>query len=222
MEKKITIQKGGPYLVEGSIPLNEVYMIYDDSGYPVSWEDGKEYPIHEKYFLCRCGHSKNFPFCDGNHTKEEFIGREISSNEPFNEQAKLYQGTELNLKDVKKLCVLAQFCNREGGVWSLIKESEVPFLKEIAIEEANNCPAGRLVAIDNYTREDIEPFFEPSISLIVDPEDHSYGAIWVKGRIPIISSLGFTYEVRNRVTLCRCGKSGNKPFCDGSHLFIRF
>ncbi|MHB8164175.1 MAG: CDGSH iron-sulfur domain-containing protein [Methanoregula sp.] len=29
---------------------------------------------------------------------------------------------------------------------------------------------------------------------------------------------GKPYTVRNRVTLCRCGKSGNKPFCDGSHV----
>jgi CDGSH-type Zn-finger protein len=25
------------------------------------------------------------------------------------------------------------------------------------------------------------------------------------------------YESRNRITLCRCGKSENKPYCDGSH-----
>ena len=28
---------------------------------------------------------------------------------------------------------------------------------------------------------------------------------------------GERYEVRNRVTLCRCGASANKPFCDGAH-----
>ena len=32
-----------------------------------------------------------------------------------------------------------------------------------------------------------------------------------------ISAEGKLYEVRNRVTLCRCGKSTNKPFCDSSH-----
>jgi CDGSH-type Zn-finger protein len=33
----------------------------------------------------------------------------------------------------------------------------------------------------------------------------------------VISADGKAYEVRNRVTLCRCGSSNNKPFCDGSH-----
>lgn len=221
MEKKITIIKGGPYLVEGDIPLNEVYAIYDHSGYPISWEVSQEYPLQSKYSLCRCGYSKKTPFCDGNHAKEEFQGRENASNQPFDEQAKLFEGTELNLKDAKKLCVLAQFCNREGGVWRLIKESELPFLKDLAIDEACNCPAGRLVAVDNSTGEDIEPDFEPSISLILETDPKKPGAIWVKGKIPIISSAGFTYEIRNRVTLCRCGKSGNKPFCDGSHLSLR-
>jgi len=34
----------------------------------------------------------------------------------------------------------------------------------------------------------------------------------------VIGADGRAYEVRNRVSLCRCGKSKNKPFCDGSHL----
>ena len=31
-----------------------------------------------------------------------------------------------------------------------------------------------------------------------------------------------SYEGRNRVTLCRCGASSNKPFCDGSHASVKF
>jgi CDGSH-type Zn-finger protein len=46
--------------------------------------------------------------------------------------------------------------------------------------------------------------------------------LWVRGGIPVISADGFAYEVRNRVTLCRCGASANKPFCDGSHYKISF
>ena len=33
----------------------------------------------------------------------------------------------------------------------------------------------------------------------------------------ITAADGKTYEIRNRVTLCRCGRSDNKPFCNGSH-----
>jgi CDGSH-type Zn-finger protein len=33
---------------------------------------------------------------------------------------------------------------------------------------------------------------------------------------------GFAYEQRNRQTLCRCGHSSNKPFCDGTHAAIDF
>jgi len=46
--------------------------------------------------------------------------------------------------------------------------------------------------------------------------------LWVRGGIPVTSANGFHYEVRNRVTLCRCGTSKNKPFCDGSHAAIKF
>jgi CDGSH-type Zn-finger protein len=48
------------------------------------------------------------------------------------------------------------------------------------------------------------------------------GPLWISGGVPIISCDGTEYEVRNRVTLCRCGRSGNKPFCDGTHVDIQF
>ena len=38
----------------------------------------------------------------------------------------------------------------------------------------------------------------------------------------LILADGTTYEVRNRVTLCRCGASQNKPFCDATHASIGF
>jgi CDGSH-type Zn-finger protein len=38
----------------------------------------------------------------------------------------------------------------------------------------------------------------------------------------IENAKGHEYAVRNRVTLCRCGASDNKPLCDGSHLKCRF
>jgi hypothetical protein len=42
------------------------------------------------------------------------------------------------------------------------------------------------------------------------------GPLWVRGGIPVIAADGQAYEVRIRMTLCRCGKSENKPFCNGA------
>ena len=43
------------------------------------------------------------------------------------------------------------------------------------------------------------------------------GPLWVTGGIQIERADGQPMEVRNRVTLCRCGASSNKPLCDGTH-----
>jgi CDGSH-type Zn-finger protein len=40
--------------------------------------------------------------------------------------------------------------------------------------------------------------------------------------VRLFGADGFEYEARNRMTLCRCGGSKNKPFCDGTHLSIKF
>ncbi len=58
--------------------------------------------------------------------------------------------------------------------------------------------------------------------MIEDPQEGVSGPLWVRGGIPVVSADGTPYEVRNRVTLCRCGASQNKPFCDGSHASIGF
>jgi CDGSH-type Zn-finger protein len=124
----------------------------------------------------------------------------------------------LRLKDAAALCSAARFCHRGGGTWELTHHSDDHKARELAIEEACDCPSGRLVEWDKNTGEIIEKEFEKSISLIEDPQNGVSGPIWVKGGVPVESSDGSTYEIRNRVTLCRCGKSQNKPFCDGSHI----
>jgi CDGSH-type Zn-finger protein len=151
------------------------------------------------------------------HGKVNFDGTETSSHEPFCKKAAEIIGPTLLLNDEKDLCASARFCHRAGGIWALIPTSNNSGDKKIAIEEAADCPSGRLVIFDKETGEIIEPTLEPSIVLIDDPYIKTFGPIWVRGGIPIISSDDTPYEIRNRVTLCRCGKSHNKPFCDSSH-----
>ena len=162
--------------------------------------------------------TKNPPYCDGTHTAVRFKGKETASRAPYIEQAGQITGPDLVLTDFESLCALARFCHRGGDVWNLTERSDDPKLRKTAIEEACNCPSGRLVVCDKKTGKPIEPKLKKSISLVEDPQSRVSGPIWLKGGVPVESSDGTKYEVRNRVTLCRCGKSKNKPFCDGSHI----
>ena len=214
---KIKINKDGPYTVYGRVPLAEQILVPDAEGLSTGWHKGKEFPLQEEYDLCRCGQSKTKPFCDLTHNEIFFDGEETASRETFASQSEPKTvGPEMELTDVVALCALARFCDRAGGVWDNTRDSGSPEAKKIALQEVGDCPAGRLVLHDKDGNQ-IEPEFEPSIGLVLDPVVAELGPIWVRGRIPIESADGYIYEIRNRVTLCRCGKSTNKPFCDGRH-----
>ena len=63
-DPQIRIVKDGPYIVTGNVPLYEkIITPQGDKSYV--YEDGQELPQSETYTLCRCGQSKNPPFCDG-------------------------------------------------------------------------------------------------------------------------------------------------------------
>jgi CDGSH-type Zn-finger protein len=213
----ITVCKNGPYLVSGGVPLLEKIIKYDAKWDSCEWQDGKTFPKQESYMLCRCGQSHTKPFCDETHTKIHFDGTETANRDPYLKKAVEIVGPDLRLTDEKDLCASARFCHRAGGIWALILTSNHPGDRRIAIEEAADCPSGRLVVYEKKTNTPIEPSFPPSIVVIEDPSMHVSGPLWVRGRIPILSADGMQYEIRNRVTLCRCGKSAAKPFCDSSH-----
>jgi CDGSH-type Zn-finger protein len=219
-EDEITIQvtRNGPYSVTGKVPIAEQIITINGDGIAEKWQEGKKYPEKEKCGLCRCGLTKTKPYCDGSHVKANFDGTESVGFETYDQNAKVVDGPELKLTDVEYLCASARFCHREGEIWNLVPKSDQPRAKQIAIEEASDCPSGRLVVWDKKTNQPIEPKLENSIGLIEDPQLSCSGPIWVRGGIPVKSSDGHTYEVRNRVTLCRCGKSTIKPFCDSSHF----
>ncbi len=215
---RIKITKDGPYVVTGGLPLGTDVIVSNRFGWGIRWEKGRDFPARQTYTLCRCGKSKRLPYCDNTHKETGFDGTETASREPYLAQAETIEGPALRLTDAKILCASARFCDRSGGTWNLTRRSENPKFRETAITEAGECPAGRLTAWDKETGEAIEPAFEPSIGLVQDPFTETSGPLWVKGRVPVVSADGGTYEIRNRVTLCCCGRSRNKPFCDSRHI----
>lgn len=219
---QVTVAKDGPYLVTGGIPLAKQTIGADSQGNSEKWVEGKHYPTQETYALCRCGHSNNKPFCDGTHAKIKFHGHETASHAPFAEQAQILDGPAMQLADAEKLCAFARFCDPNGQVWAQVERTDDPRIREMFVHQVNECPSGRLVAIDKATGQAIEPRLPISIGIVEDPAQQCSGPLWLRGGIPVIAADGFHYEVRNRVTLCRCGGSRNKPFCDGTHAAIKF
>ena len=219
---KIKIVKDGPYLVTGGVPLVQMNMIIGPDGEPFRWEEAKRYPAREAYALCRCGASKSKPYCDGAHVAAQFDGSEAGCKDPYLTQVEWTYGPGVDLTWSRRLCSLARFCHRAGDAWTQAEASADPAARQIAIEEAGCCPSGSLVAWDKANGRPIEPELEPSIALVENPQAGGSGPLWVRGGIPIESSAGTVYEVRNRAALCRCGRSGNKPFCDGTHLTAGF
>jgi CDGSH-type Zn-finger protein len=219
---KITVTKNGPYLVEGGLPLANQHIVTNKQGESIEWREGERFPSAEEYHLCRCGQSAKKPFCDGTHTSIEFNGAETASREPYDLQAEEIIGPQMVLKDAENLCAFARFCDPGGRVWNLVKRTDQPQARKLVEHEAGHCPGGRLVAQDRASGESLEPKIEPSIGLVQDTAKKISGPIWVRGGIQVVGADGAKYEVRNRITLCRCGASSNKPFCDGSHASIGF
>jgi CDGSH-type Zn-finger protein len=214
---RVKITRNGPYVLTGNIPLSSKSIVTDEEGYSYRYQEEKKFKPQKQYLLCRCGNSKNKPFCDGSHIREGFDGTETASRDIYLNQAETIEGPELKLTDAEELCASARFCDRAGGIWDLTLQSDHEEAKKIAIEEAHNCPSGRLVTW-NKEGQELEEKLEPSIVLVEDPQQNCHGPIWVRGGIPVESTDGEVYEIRNRVTLCRCGMSTNKPFCDSSHI----
>lgn len=218
---KIVVSKNGPYHVYGRIPLSVMTITSNEEGESWEWKEGKSFNTGSTYKLCRCGHSKHKPFCDDTHKTIAFDGEETASRRPFMRQAETYDGPVLTLEDSEVLCAYARYCHPGGKIWNLVGKSDSQAV-DLATREATHCPSGRLVVQDNKTRKDIEHELTPSIGVVEDPAIGCSGPLWVRGGIRIESESGVPYEGRNRVTLCRCGVSVNKPFCNGSHASVKF
>jgi CDGSH-type Zn-finger protein len=219
---QVTVSENGPYLVVGDIPLAKQTIVADAEGGSEEWQEGPSIEHRATYALCRCGHSQSKPFCDGSHQKVGFDGAETASRAPYLDQAKVMNGPLHALTDAESLCAFARFCDPNGQVWNQVAATDDPQVRDNFIRQVNQCPSGRLVAWDRETGAVIETELPVSIGLVEDPVQECSGPLWLRGGIPVISADGFQYEVRNRVTLCRCGQSKNKPFCDGAHAAVHF
>lgn len=220
----IEVTRNGPYVVHGISSITQQFIMPDGRGSSVAYQEGESFTVSETTALCRCGLSKNKPYCDGSHMHAAEYGvdlTETASFEPLFNGSQEIDGPVISLTDNERYCAYARFCDYGKTIWNEVQEASTEAQKR-AIAMAHHCPSGRLIVWDNQAREPIETPTEPSLGLIEDYVNRCSAGIMVQGGIPVKSGNGTFYEVRNRQTLCRCGQSSNKPFCDGSHASIKF
>jgi len=197
---KIVVVKNGPFMVHG----------VDDM------VDHRDRPLETKQVmaLCRCGASSNKPFCDGNHAKEGFTGEKQAGR--LRDRVKDYQGDGIIIHDNRLICSHDGTCIFE--LPEVFHAREWPWINPTAasveeiIEVIEKCPSGALsYTINGKLHKD---FGErpSSIKLAIR------GPIDVRGGITLEDEDGSVPECKEHYALCRCGRSKNKPFCDGGHM----
>ncbi len=87
---------------------------------------------------------------------------------------------------------------------------------ETLVDQVKACPSGALSYYMNDKKDKTSEVLEAHVEVLED------GPLLVYGTLHISHKDG-TQEVKNKTTaFCRCGHSGNKPFCDGSHAKENF
>ena len=219
--RRILVQRDGPYTVYGDIPLARKTQVVSEYGEPLTWQKGETIPTSGEYDLCRCGHSKEQPFCDSTHVEIAFDGTETADTGATAERQVTYPGsTKIIVRRDMSLCTHSGFCGtRLADILQLTRHTKDPQTRAQVMAMIEHCPSGSLTYSLAAGEPDIEPDLPQQIAVTTEITDDGpiAGPLWVTGSIPIERSDGQPFETRNRVTLCSCGRSKNKPLCDGRH-----
>ncbi len=218
---KITIKLGGPYKVEGQIPLVKKIQVVSEYGEPLNWEKTGELKAEGPYELCRCGHSREKPYCDATHCDIDFEGTETARTDTFADRQKVDErGKGIVVKSDHSLCMNSGFCgNRNTNIRKMVPGTTEPAVRAEIMAMIDRCPSGTYAYSITKDGEDIEADLPVQIAVTeeVTSEGVIEGPLWVTGYIEVERADKKPFETRNRVTLCNCGESSCKPLCDGTH-----
>lgn len=130
----IHVTEDGPYRVEGEISIRDC--------------TGKELRSEGIWHLCRCGGSRNKPFCDSTHGLKGWSGPETASHDQIAERRDVYPGDGVTVYDDRTRC--AHFGQCSDRLPRVFRSAEEPFVavseapaKQI-VEVTRGCPSGAL------------------------------------------------------------------------------
>jgi CDGSH-type Zn-finger protein len=168
------------------------------------------------YSLGGGGGSRHTLFCAG-APRAGFDGTEVAPRTTIEERRTTAAAGDGSVTFDAVTCEHAGFCSDRFTTWRrLARRAGDPAAMERLQQMVRLCPSGALQMRASADGDELEPALAPSIGVVRD------GPLFVRGRVEVVAADGERYQVRNRVTLCRCGHSGNKPFCDGSHREVGF
>lgn len=214
---KIRVTPQGPYMVSEAVAPHRARPLKTEDGDPIAWQHDEPLEAGEEYALCRCGGSANKPFCDGTHSTLAWDGTETAPTTSYDERAKVLGGNGITVRDDRGLCEHAGFCaNKLSNVWKLTKQTSDVAVRTQVAGMVERCPSGALTYSLPGADRDVEPHLAEGVAVLDD------GPLWVTGSVDVERADGQPLETRNRMVLCRCGQSKNKPLCDGSHTEAGF
>ncbi len=204
----ITCLPGGPYLLKNDESSAVSLCVQQANGDAVTAVNGVA--------LCRCGGSKNKPYCDGSHRDNGFS--DSNETDGSSDHRSSYAGRQITIHDNRGICAHAGYCT--AHLDSVFRMGEEPWIDpdggaiEAIIDVVANCPSGAL----SYSLDGKEHRHREQGAEIVVIKDGPYRV----GGVELVDQTLGQGATLERYTLCRCGASKNKPFCDGSHWEIGF
>ncbi len=161
-------------------------------------------------FLCRCGHSAKKPFCDGAHNKAGFSSAKEIDQQIIQE----YTGREVCITFNRSICAGAAHCVHElPEVFSSQGSENWIFPDQGSLAEIEktvcSCPSGALTYTVKGERF-IDSRTQPKVSIVKNGP-------YIVESVPFEGAMDALHWSPTKYTLCRCGLSKNKPYCDYSH-----
>ena len=127
------------------------------------------------------------------------------------------------------------FHDRQGQVMRRLDPRKRPWVtpdgitSEKIMDQIKKCPSG---ALGYYLNKDLnkEAVAPKQNETALPTQDEAEvvieatrnGPLLVHGTVSIKDQHGAIIKKKNAIALCRCGGSGNKPFCDGTHKKTNF
>lgn len=167
---------------------------------------GQRLQIDGDIWLCRCGESKNAPFCDGSHKAAGFTTEGEEAKAPAE---RVWEGRTIRTYFDSTTCMHVFYCKPLKA----LREAELAGDDAAAAEIARvveTCPSG---ALRWEAKGEVAAPTKAALPC-VDIQEGGEVRIQAPFDINVERSAALPED---RATLCRCGLSKNKPWCDGRH-----